>query len=80
MLVIGGRTLLRQSHELLELLLAFRGFVPDVDPVNLDLAIPLDDLDNVIGWVGVVRARRTIPGKVVENLSRVVTSYGALAI
>lgn len=61
-------------------MLAFRGLVPNVDPIDFDLAIPLDDLDNVIGWVGVVGARRTIAGKVVENFGRVVTSYRGSAI
>lgn len=67
--------LLRQGHELVELLLAFGGLVPDVDPVNLDLAVSLNDLDNVIGWVDVLGAWRTIACKVAENFGRVLASY-----
>lgn len=74
-LVVRGRALLRQRHERVELQLTLGGLAPHVDPVDLDLAaVPLDDLYNVIGRVGLLGAGRAIACKVVEHFGRVLAS------
>ncbi len=66
---------MRQGLENVELVLTFGRSIPDIDPVDLILAGALNNVHNVIGWVGILWAWGTIARKVVKDLSRVLPSY-----
>ncbi len=52
--------MLRQGHEHVELVLTFGRSIPHIDPVDLILAGSLDNVHNMIGRVGILRAWRAI--------------------
>jgi hypothetical protein len=79
-LVVRSRALLLQGPQLVKRLLTLGRLAPQVHPVDLDVAVSLDDLDDVIGRVSIRWAWGSIAGEVVENFDRVLASYEASAV
>ena len=65
-----------QGLQHLKRMLSFIRLLPNINPVN-HFVTPLDNIDDVLGWVGIGRTGCSIPGKVVKDRLRVFAGYSS---